>query len=506
MKIKSFYKIIYNKLKKVYTSNSFPIFIIILGIFIRFRQYLVNRSLWIDEASLALNILEKNYIGLLQKLDYGQSAPPVFLLITKYLTNLFGTSEYILRLLPLISGVLSLYVFYKISEKVLNKKAVPIALILMSFTHFNIYYSAEFKQYSLEVLIGLLIITFAIRLYKSNYSNYNLFLFVFIGSISVWFSHASVFMLLGVGLALLLKLSYINSFSKKLKTRKYIFLIITYLVCFVSFSFHYFLIIRKSAEKHFYQFWQGYFLPFPPVSINEIKKYFELAAKFIINPLGFNHVLGIVIFFILIGEYFLWKKKDKFYFYLINFPIFILITTSMLSIYPFGVRLVLFITPIFYLIISEGIYNIFVLFSKQNKKLIPIALLLIFITLLYPAAKGGQNLINPIFKEEIRPVINYYFDNKQDSGNLYVYHGAERAFKFYIYQKDISYISGSNHRENPSLYLKELDKLKGQGKFWFLFSHVHKNEKDIFLIYLDKIGNRIDSFQRPGASIHLYNL
>ena len=51
--------------------------IIGLGIILRLVQYLYNRSLWLDEASLALNVIEKSFSGLLQPLGYDQMAPPL---------------------------------------------------------------------------------------------------------------------------------------------------------------------------------------------------------------------------------------------------------------------------------------------------------------------------------------------------------------------------------------------------------------------------------------------
>jgi len=43
--------------------------------------YIENRSLWDDEASLALNIVYKNFSELTQVLDYHQAAPIGFLFI-----------------------------------------------------------------------------------------------------------------------------------------------------------------------------------------------------------------------------------------------------------------------------------------------------------------------------------------------------------------------------------------------------------------------------------------
>ena len=39
-------------------------------VLLRVRQYATNRSLWQDESSLALNIVERGFRGLLEPLDY----------------------------------------------------------------------------------------------------------------------------------------------------------------------------------------------------------------------------------------------------------------------------------------------------------------------------------------------------------------------------------------------------------------------------------------------------
>ncbi|HXU32187.1 MAG TPA: hypothetical protein VN851_16580 [Thermoanaerobaculia bacterium] len=53
---------------------------ILLGVALRLWQYLANPSLWVDEAALARNVLDRSVPGLFGALDYGQIAPPGFLL------------------------------------------------------------------------------------------------------------------------------------------------------------------------------------------------------------------------------------------------------------------------------------------------------------------------------------------------------------------------------------------------------------------------------------------
>src|SRR3990172_8968599 len=75
--------------------------IVLLGIILRLRQYLVDRSFWADEASLAVNIADRNYSELLGLLDYQQAAPVGFLYVEKTLITVFGNHDYVLRLFPL---------------------------------------------------------------------------------------------------------------------------------------------------------------------------------------------------------------------------------------------------------------------------------------------------------------------------------------------------------------------------------------------------------------------
>lgn len=95
-----------------------------LGIAARMAQYLSNRSLWLDEAYLALNILGRDFSGLLRPLDNHQIAPPLFLWAVKLAVSLWGDGEAILRLVPLIGGILTLPLFYWLARRVLGPLGV----------------------------------------------------------------------------------------------------------------------------------------------------------------------------------------------------------------------------------------------------------------------------------------------------------------------------------------------------------------------------------------------
>ncbi len=103
----------------------------LFGILVRLIQYLNNRSLWLDEASLALNIINRSYGELAQTLDHNQAAPLGFLWLEKLSTQIWGNNEYSLRLLPFIASILALGVFYRLVCLYSSTWAAPIAIALL---------------------------------------------------------------------------------------------------------------------------------------------------------------------------------------------------------------------------------------------------------------------------------------------------------------------------------------------------------------------------------------
>jgi hypothetical protein len=61
-----------------------PLIIIALGIILRLREYIANRSLWVDEALLALNIIKRPFLELLKPLSDSQHAPIGFLWLERF--------------------------------------------------------------------------------------------------------------------------------------------------------------------------------------------------------------------------------------------------------------------------------------------------------------------------------------------------------------------------------------------------------------------------------------
>ena len=103
-----------------------------LGIVIRLVRYLVDYPIWHDEAFLAANFWDRDYVNLLRPLDYGQVAPWLFLAIERTAVKWLGYSELSLRLFPTVCSILCLPLFRHVSGRLLSGPARVLAVAVLA--------------------------------------------------------------------------------------------------------------------------------------------------------------------------------------------------------------------------------------------------------------------------------------------------------------------------------------------------------------------------------------
>ena len=172
-------------------------FILLFGIIIRIKAFLIERSLWHDECSLAINILHKNVFQFLGPLEHFQCAPPIFMSATKVLTQIFKPNEYTFRLIPFLAGISSLPLFFLLTTKIFKRQFTQIiAAILIAVNYNLIYYAQEFKQYSLDVFCTILLTLILPQKNLINFSNKNLILIGLLFALFPLISFPTIFVIL----------------------------------------------------------------------------------------------------------------------------------------------------------------------------------------------------------------------------------------------------------------------------------------------------------------------
>ncbi len=120
------------------------------------RIVVINQSLWLDEATSILTAKSYSYIGLITQFAASDFHPPLYYLVLKFWTSLFGSTEIGARNLSILCGVLSVWVVYLVGNKLFGRTIGLITALLLATAPLHVYYSQEARMYSLETLLVLI--------------------------------------------------------------------------------------------------------------------------------------------------------------------------------------------------------------------------------------------------------------------------------------------------------------------------------------------------------------
>jgi hypothetical protein len=507
-----------NKLKTFFSWERAAIAMLLLvGAVLRLRQYLTGRSLWADEASLALNIVNRNFGGMFQPLDHDQGAPIGFLLVEKFFNSILGKNEFILRLFPLLVGVFSLWLFYLLLKRVMNGAGLLIALALFALNPRLVYYSSEVKQYIVDVAVTISLLLVTAPLWGTSPRKKDFAWLTLAGLIALWLSHPALFVLAGIGLALVLIYLKRRDFSN---LRRVIAMGILWVL---NIGLLYLLILRDlSQQAYLREYWQGAFLPMPPWSdpgwfmrsLNE-----NIGIQF-----GIPYAVLFVFALMLVGWVSLslrggassaatWQSSIN-QNYAITFTCILVVTltASALQLYPIFERMILFLVPIGLILLGKAVEALYGQLRKYQFPGVFVASAVVGLLIYGPLVTSVQSFVAPKYFEHIRPTMDFVRNSWKDGDALYVSSGALPAFRFYapFYGvENISYEFGLREDyKNPPNILKQLDLFAGQPRVWILFSHVYEkgdfNEREYILNYADQMGEKKREFRVPGTSVFLY--
>lgn len=497
----------FNKPEVTTIATRIVIFVlIILGIAFRIAQFASDRSLWLDEAMLALNIANRSFIGLTQPLDYNQGAPIGFLLMQKLAILAIGNYDWVLRLIPLVAGITSVIMMYKAASIYLHKSGALVAVALFAISSRLIYYASEAKQYSSDVLISLLILIFANKCLQAKVRPMHFIALIIGGIAAMWISHPALFTLIGAGSALLFDL-----ISKK-ERHKLLWLGTLLLAWIASSAILYFTSLRSlSSNTALIDYWHQSFMPMPPW--RDLAWFPNVFLGMFMNPVGLvgksTAIIGMIVSIVGLVSIFLNKRKNTI---LLLIPFLVVLLVSGLQKYPFGDRLLLFIVPLVFLFIGEGIERISLILLKINPwASVGTCLIITGLVFYEPTQLAFQNLSQPNMGEHIKPVIAYMRQHKLDTDYVYIYYSAFPAFVYYAPMYGLTkedYYIGIASRQEPGKYLVDMDRYNTGGRIWLVFSHncfwCTVDEETYYVKYLDLIGAKLDEYRVPGASLYLY--
>ena len=335
------------------------LFLVGLGISLRLRQYLFNRSLWFDEASLSLNVVDRNVTTLLtEPLAYIQTAPPGFLVAARSMVVALGPSDWVLRLVPFIAGVSVVLLSVVVARRELTSTVGRWTFVgLVSLSPVLIYYSSEFKQYSSDALAALAIFV----AFSSRSSPYGTLLLAGTGFVALACSLPAIFVAGPAGFLLM---------YEAVRSRRYKQLLFVGLTWLAGAALHGAYISQAGTHHEFMMAWwrehDGFphsppnsaadLLWYPTALLNFIYMAFKTQAvavpgsnKALSDPVGLALVIA---FAASLALAFIWRRPPDL---LAAAAILLTLIAAAFQIYPFSSRLLLFLVPLAFFTMASAI-------------------------------------------------------------------------------------------------------------------------------------------------------
>ena len=422
------------------------------------------KSLWLDEAV----IWQIAHVGPLSAIVESNaarnSAPPLYALLISPIAS-WTNSEAILRLLSCIAGIIAVPAMYYLLRCFLTEIAALAGASLLALSPTQVAYAQELREYSLTVLLTILILFFFLRFLFRPKAIYAVGLIVF--SLIGLFTQYGIALLL-VGLALTAVSAM--GFWKEMRQRQ----LLLGLGAFLGSSLFaaiavFFLALRYQIHIGGFAggsylaegYWDGSFSSLGEMAISNTFNLLQFASH--------QSIVGLMLLFILWGVLTLckWRTREGYLVLLmLVLPFSIVFIAALLRLYPYiGARQDIFLTVGLYALTAVGLEELF----KARRVVFILTMGIIVIVFTY---SSWRKLRAPS-SEEMRPLIPSLCSQIKDSDIIFVDDRASPAFEFY--RSSCSSLSASR------VVFGEIPSAPSKGRVWFVLSHVSLEERDDFL-------------------------
>ena len=155
----------------------------ILALALLVRMIAINQSFWLDEAINVTAARDRGFTDLILNYTKGDFHPPLYHIILWLWLKAVPVSEMSARLPSVVFGVLTVWVVYKIGQKLWKENAsfARLAALFLATSGLHVYYSQEARMYALAALTTASAVLTLLNLRKdSSRKNKLLFLSSFV--------------------------------------------------------------------------------------------------------------------------------------------------------------------------------------------------------------------------------------------------------------------------------------------------------------------------------------
>ena len=487
--------------------------LIALGVALRARAYLANRSLWLDELFLWTTLGEsapatlEHWTRFLRPLGEGQVAAPGFVLLIQAMRAVFGESEFALRLLPFLAGTLALPVAARLFSRIVGPAGVGFAVAAIALAPSAIYYSSDLKPYSLDLLTTLVLLDLAVARLEARRSWIDAKLWI-AGAIAVFVSLPAVLVLAGVGATFVcfgrLGEGRPQRVGNALRAASWAAL----------FAIEMKLLFASTHQDRYLREYWIQERAFPPSgdALDRIAWNGEALVRALADPTGLAELWGRTTWTTLVAAAFasigvlIWIRSDRRLAVLLITPIFLTSIAAQLERYPLQGRVLCFLVPAFLALVCVAIDRT-ARIEVRTRGRIAIACALV---LLFEPARGAlERFRAPYLREEARPVLERLRNQTRAGDSLYMSRFASFAWAYYAPRLGLSGMTTITAPDFPDARAEEhaidlLARAERGGRVLLFMTHYYP-EDDVrkrVVRALEERGARVvDAIEAQAASV-----
>jgi hypothetical protein len=445
---------------------------------------------------------------------------------------LFGMAEYALRAIPLAAGVISVFAMGLLAKRMFRSPLAQfLALGLFAFSGALIFYSVTEKPYAVDVLTTLILYAVALGAINNRDVRSRSILAV-VGAAAIWFSFAAVFVLAGIGVALMcwdgLERRWRDLVGDSATAGAWI----------VSFAVLY--VVSVSDLHHLQQ----------SIASSTTGGIGETPGSGVLRTLlgalranlgvGHFHIGGhdvgdlvVVLAAVLaaVGFVVFIRTQASLAVALVAPAVFV-VAASQLGDYPLFPRTLLFLTPAAIVLISAGTSELVAQPRLRAAGLAGVTVL--FVSIAVPTVR---HVADPQQTSDLKPALRFLAQHERPGDTLWIYHATQYGFRYYVECKcfasahvvrraelfwPVVPAPGGPDQFAPTLrsvpprlivsrsigdstrYRSELAALRGRRRVWLLVSDASRSVRAPIFAFANRIGPARVQFkasQRPDTAV-----
>jgi hypothetical protein len=390
-----------------------------VGVVIRIVRLILPSPIWGDEAMLALNFLNRDYLGLTHFLDNGQVAPVLFLWVERFVVHSLGTADWALRLVPFIASTGGLLLVWDFARRTVSPLAAVLAVGILAVSVWPVSMAATVKPYAGDLFWSALLLSLAARWYNRPDRLWPLFGLVATVPIALASSYPAVFVAGGISLYLLVRARQERWLARGMFLLFNLAMLATFVLTYAMVGQAQIDPTAGTTGSFMMWYWRN---GFPPDSILQVPLWFIECntGRMFAYPIGdANWGSSLTTLIFLVGIWQCWRDGNRSLLAVCLVPFFLNLIAAFLGKYPYAgcCRLSQHLAPAICLLVGVGWASLLERFGFRRFEQVQLVrwaagflIVLGTVGLIYrcvkvdhdPVARFGSHLFNEL-NDELQP-------------------------------------------------------------------------------------------------------